>query len=130
MPQVQPTTVYDAVIHDTGWEHVYRIAIFGKLSEQWLSEWSKSFVPVSDLREQCGHLAYMQHFLNGVGFLHGYGSVSWVEYCWKRIEILDRDGKHIAHADVKLIDAGTPTTKQGKTETMEAEWYGYDQIDE
>ena len=49
---------------------------------------------------------------------------------WKRIEILDRDGKHTAHADVRLINAESPTKRHGTVETMEAEWYGYDKIDE
>ena len=117
-----PTCVYDVFIHD-GYEYVYRVAIFGELTEEWIENWKLSFYDISDVRDHCASLAQILHH-GSPKFAEGYGEVIWVEHNWRHISILDAEGEKFAYALVKRIDASRSSSKQDIVETMEAEWNG------
>ena len=133
-----PSSCADVVIYDGatdslhGSEYVYRVAIFGELTEKWMEEWRETFYDIKIVKDHCSHMALVLHQLDKVGnprFLEGYGPITWVEHNWRRVAIMNKTGgKEVAFALIKLYDRSGVTDKIDIVEVADAEWTGTEPV--
>jgi hypothetical protein len=119
-----PLACYDVIIPDNGIEHVYRVAFFGGLDEEWMADYRNGFYQIHSLEDHAANIAKKHADGNVATFVDGYGKKTYIEHNWNKISVIMSTGEAVGVILVKLWNAKHLTKKVDVTEIAEVEWNG------